>query len=229
MSEVREIPTKNAVRIRIYREHSKIRKQAPMDRYQYIIDVPHPEPTSVFGSLSRNNYVRHANRMIYHDGQYKLLTTLTLNFEIENEFLRAEVKFKARPKPPEELSYSLNISTMHYNQDKLDPKDWKNNEVTSKCSTTHFYRSKGVVQFDIRFSFIKPKELHIEGPSFSQSMSSLFLDQASSDVKIICGEEEFPCHKFVLCSRSDVFKAMLEGENYKEGQDGILEIKDTNT
>ena len=160
---------------------------------------------------SRNNYVRHANRMIYHDGQYKLLTTLTLNFEIENEFLRAEVKFKARPKPPEELSYSLNISTMHYNQDKLDPKDWKNNEVTSKCSTTHFYRSKGVVQFDIRFSFIKPKELHIEGPSFSQSMSSLFLDQASSDVKIICGEEEFPCHKFVLCSRSDVFKAMLEG------------------
>ena len=196
-------------------------------QWNEIIDVPRHEPT--FGSLSRNNYVRHANRMIYHEGQYQLLATLTLNFEMENEILRAEVKLKARPKPPEELSYSLNISTMHYNQDKLDPKDWKNNEVTSKCSTTHFYRSKGVVQFDIRFSFIKPKELHIEGPSFSQSMSSLFLDQASSDVKIICGEEEFPCHKFVLCSRSDVFKAMLEGENYKEGQDGILEIKDTNT
>ena len=207
--------------------------------WKKIIDVPHNKHT-IFGPI-RNDTIRHAKRTIYDEGQYRLVATLTFMFDKEEdqeEDHQVEVKLEAS-KPPEELSYSLNIkkksvspggtwiNVIHYNQKKLDTADWKNNEVKSKFGTGHFYQSDQVALFDFRFSFIKPKELYIEGPLFSQTISSLFLDETSSDIKIICGDEEFPCHKFVLCSRSDVFKAMLEGENYKEGQDGILEINDT--
>ena len=207
--------------------------------WKKIIDVPHNKHT-IFGPI-RNDTIRHAKRTIYDEGQYRLVATLTFMFDKEEdqeEDHQVEVKLEAS-KPPEELSYSLNIkkksvspggtwiNIIHYNQKKLDTADWKNNEVKSKFGTGHFYQSDQVALFDFRFSFIKPKELYIEGPLFSQTISSLFLDETSSDIKIICGDEEFPCHKFVLCSRSDVFKAMLEGENYKEGQDGILEINDT--
>ena len=40
----------------------------------------------------------------------------------------------------------------------------------------------------------------------------------SLDVTLICGDKRFPCHKFMLSARSDVFKAMFSHENTKEGQ-----------
>ena len=38
-----------------------------------------------------------------------------------------------------------------------------------------------------------------------------------SDCKIICEEQSFPCHKFILSLRSDVFKTMFQNMDLNEG------------
>jgi hypothetical protein len=40
-------------------------------------------------------------------------------------------------------------------------------------------------------------------------MSNLFTDSELSDVKIICDDQTFQCHRLILAMKSDVFKAML--------------------
>ena len=49
-------------------------------------------------------------------------------------------------------------------------------------------------------------------------LSEAFTNGEFSDVTLVCGEKQFPCHKFILSARSDVFKAMFSHENTKEGQ-----------
>ena len=122
-------------------------KLESIHEWKKIIDVPHNKHT-IFGPI-RNDTIRHAKRTIYDEGQYRLVATLTFMFDKEEdqeEDHQVEVKLEAS-KPPEELSYSLNIkkksvspggtwiNVIHYNQKKLDTADWKNNEVKSKFGT----------------------------------------------------------------------------------------------
>lgn len=58
-------------------------------------------------------------------------------------------------------------------------------------------------------------------------LSEAFTSGEFSDVTLVCGDKQFPCHKFVLSARSDVFKAMFSHENTKEGQTNTVEITDT--
>ena len=60
-----------------------------------------------------------------------------------------------------------------------------------------------------------------------KAMQNLHLDQATSDLTILCDSETLPCHKVILASRSDVFKAMFDAKSgFAELQDGVLEIED---
>ena len=63
-------------------------------------------------------------------------------------------------------------------------------------------------------------------PTLKDTMSNLYLNEDMSDVKLICGENEFPCHKFILSNRSDVFKTMFSIKNCKENQEGSVTIND---
>ena len=67
-------------------------------------------------------------------------------------------------------------------------------------------------------------------PTLAHEVQKLCFNPEFSDIKIICDGQEFPCHKFVLCLRSDIFKAMLENSSgskmYKENQEGILKVDD---
>ena len=56
-----------------------------------------------------------------------------------------------------------------------------------------------------------PTKLPIRGMSVNQAIQNMLTSNEMSDIKIICQNEEIRCHKFILCARSDVFKAMLEG------------------
>ncbi len=49
--------------------------------------------------------------------------------------------------------------------------------------------------------------------TLQQTIGDLFLNPLHSDFVIHCENRAFPCHKFVLAARSDVFKAMLQNEN----------------
>lgn len=71
----------------------------------------------------------------------------------------------------------------------------------------------------------------MEGESAVEALQNMFLDTESSDISILCGNnmQEIPCHKLILSSRSDVFKAMFKQTEMKEMKDGILKIEDIST
>ena len=78
---------------------------------------------------------------------------------------------------------------------------------------------------------VKPNNPNIEAlsdsePSLTQILQNLHLDEDSGDITIVCDNEKFPCHKFILSARSDVFKTMLSMPNSKEQLDGIIKIDD---
>jgi len=86
------------------------------------------------------------------------------------------------------------------------------------------------LQFEIEET-VEPTNPKIEAlsdsePSLIQVLQDLHLNEDSSDITIICDDEKFPCHKFILSSRSDVFKTMLEMTDFKEQQDGMIRIDD---
>ena len=61
-----------------------------------------------------------------------------------------------------------------------------------------------------------------------EDYSKMFLDEANSDVEIICGEKTFPCHRNILSARSPVFKAMFEAD-MEEKRSGQVMMKNFST
>ncbi len=45
-----------------------------------------------------------------------------------------------------------------------------------------------------------------------------------ADMELVCSGQSFPCHKFVMGARSDVFRAMFS-HDMKENQDGRVEVR----
>jgi len=58
----------------------------------------------------------------------------------------------------------------------------------------------------------------------SQDFETHFLSKEHSDIIIRCGDKLYDCHKFILTSRSPVFKSMIESD-MKEKISGEVEIK----
>ena len=57
----------------------------------------------------------------------------------------------------------------------------------------------------------------------------MYLNEEQSDVKIVCEDDEYPGHKFILSARSDVFRAMFRSnlsENDENGKPSRIQIKD---
>ena len=70
-------------------------------------------------------------------------------------------------------------------------------------------------------------ELPISKPA-EQMMSDLefaYNDEEFSDVKIVCGDRTFYCHRVILSSRSSVFRAMFQ-HGMAEAQNRRVEIED---
>jgi len=44
-----------------------------------------------------------------------------------------------------------------------------------------------------------------------------------ADMELICEDESFPCHKFVMAARSDVFRAMFS-HDMKESIESKVEV-----
>lgn len=76
------------------------------------------------------------------------------------------------------------------------------------------------------YIFDKHIVLRDEEPTLEKLVKDLCLNQDKSDFKIICENEELPCHKFVLSARSDVFQAMFEGCESIEKIQGFAKIDD---
>ena len=63
-------------------------------------------------------------------------------------------------------------------------------------------------------------------PDLANDLKSAFENMKHSDLKLRCGDQDFPCHKFMLASRSDVFCAMF-AHDMKENQLGVVQLDDT--
>ena len=60
--------------------------------------------------------------------------------------------------------------------------------------------------------------------SLSNDLQIAFENKQFCDVKIICGTEEFTCHKIILCARSKVFQAMFNSKMY-EALNSVVHIE----
>ena len=69
-------------------------------------------------------------------------------------------------------------------------------------------------------------EVQRPNKNFSTNMVDLWHERFLHDFNIKCDGENFPCHKVILASRSDVFKAMLTKEKLLETSNNEVEIKD---
>ena len=94
---------------------------------------------------------------------------------------------------------------------------------------THAIRVKNV-KYTMEF-----KQLHLSKQVFQNASQSslgkilsekLFLSDEFSDVKILCEEKTFPCHRSILGSQSEVFKSMLSNANMDEASSGEIKITD---
>jgi hypothetical protein len=65
-----------------------------------------------------------------------------------------------------------------------------------------------------------------EDNSLASDWGARFNDNYLSDIKVVAGKSSFHCHKIVLASRSDVFKAMFSHGNLKECLDGELILEE---
>jgi hypothetical protein len=54
----------------------------------------------------------------------------------------------------------------------------------------------------------------------------MFNNDKLSDIKIICESEKKLCRKFVLSTRSDVFRTMFESSDFAENTNNVVEIDD---
>jgi hypothetical protein len=61
---------------------------------------------------------------------------------------------------------------------------------------------------------------------YFQDMVKLFTSGKFSDVKIVCGNKTFLCHKNILASRSDVFAAMFDITSATENQKRVVQVDD---
>ena len=54
----------------------------------------------------------------------------------------------------------------------------------------------------------------------------LYAEKEFVDLKILCNGKTFECHKTVLSSQSEVFKAMIKNKSLTEKKTGIIEIEE---
>jgi len=64
-----------------------------------------------------------------------------------------------------------------------------------------------------------------DGETMIPGLAFAFNDKAFSDVKIVCGDRVFDCHRIILSSRSSVFRAMFE-HDMEEAKNKKVEIKE---
>ena len=75
-------------------------------------------------------------------------------------------------------------------------------------------------------------EMKVNEQKWENFAEKLYGEKEFSDVKIICDDKHFDCHKVVLSSQSEVFKTMFKNKSLIEKQsEGVMKIdeKDVNS
>lgn len=66
-----------------------------------------------------------------------------------------------------------------------------------------------------------------QGANYPYDEACELLDSGEdSDFTIRCGNRDFPVHRFIIKHKSEYFRVAV-GNNFKEGNDGVLDLKET--
>ena len=187
---------------------------------------------------------------VYEDAAGFLKVTLGLGLYIGKNFLSCKVDEVTSRNPPEEMTLEIHVKCLEYVEEADETKRMcskSSNKITSDDffkkneEKFHnllnpgniFFKYKGNLLYTSKYklnlevTYVRNEAVRINGASLTKAMQNLHLDQASSDLTILCDSETLPCHKFILATRSDVFKAMFDAKtDFRESQDGILKIED---
>jgi speckle-type POZ protein len=110
----------------------------------------------------------------------------------------------------------LSKKNLKENSDKLLP----NGSLKLKCNFSIYASEVCHIQKE-------NAKLPLVITSLSTDLCSLWQEQYLHDLIIKCEGKTFPCHKVILASRSEVFKAMLTQEDSLERIKNEVEIKDS--
>ena len=83
-----------------------------------------------------------------------------------------------------------------------------------------------VSESEISTSHNRASATAIQSTCLANNLKTMWKKEELTDFKLICEDKVFPCHKFVLASRSDVFEAMFRHEDISETLTGKAIIKD---
>ena len=97
----------------------------------------------------------------------------------------------------------------------------KNSEIAAKDSEIQNLKSK------MSQSEMKAKEeLDNIRENLGNFAGKLYAEKDFADVKIVCNEKTFACHKAVLSCQSKVFKTMIRNKSLTEKQAEVMEINE---
>lgn len=181
---------------------------------------------------------------VYEDAAGSLKVTL----EVKNIYTNDIVFYSTMTShnPPEEMTYTFEVKELGYfgDETKRFHHKWESNK---KITSDDFVKKNGEMfhqlklpsfskwdktpiimwRVNLEVSYVRNDAVKINGASLITAMQNLYLDQATSDLTILCDSESLPCHKFILATRSDVFKTMFDAKSdFTELQDGVLKIED---
>ena len=191
------------------------------------------------------NWTESHEDTIYQDAESSLKVTLKFyeHRPLEHLCLYAKATFEATLEPPKKLSYTLTVTklgklpadqpirqTCQFKEELDEDFFIKNSFSSDKYFIKRYENVAEHFKFKMNFQYLKKGvAIEMEGESAVEALQNMFLDTESSDISILCvanDMQEIPCHKLILSSRSDVFKAMFKQTEMREIKDGILKIED---
>ena len=209
-------------------------------------DGNHEWSKSIEWKTAAKNWSESHEETIYQDAESGLKVTLKF-FELSLDHLYynlyAKVTLDATLEPPKKLSYTLTVTklgkipadqpirqTCQFKEELDEDFFIKNSFSSDKYFIKRYENVAEHFKFKMNFQYLKKGvAIEMEGESAVEALQNMFLDTESSDISILCvanDMQEIPCHKLILSSRSDVFKAMFKQTEMREIKDGILKIED---
>ena len=92
----------------------------------------------------------------------------------------------------------------------------KNSEIAAKNSEIQNLKSQMKVK----------EELENQISNLDTFVGKLYAEKDFADVKIVCQEKTFACHKAVLACHSEVFKTIIRNKSLTEKQAEVMEIEE---
>ena len=134
----------------------------------------------------------------------------TANF-LTDDYMRATERGKL------DFSWSCFCSIQEL---KNNPNLLPNGKLTLVCDLTVYGPDKTTSGSKFPDEIVAP--VNNSYKQLSEHFGKLFNNKTSSDAKIMCGNEEFFCHKIILSVRSPVFEAMFQTDMIENNREVVL-------